>query len=70
MYGKNSMGMKKAKGMAKGGAVKKKAKGMAMGGAVKKKAKGMAMGGAVKGNMTVAQAKSFLKGKGFKVEKA
>ena len=44
MYGKNSMGMKKAKGMA--------------------------MGGAVKDNMTVAQARSFLKNKGFKVVKA
>jgi len=41
-----------------------------MGGAVKKKAKGMAMGGAVKDNMTVAQARSFLKNKGFKVVKA
>jgi len=40
----------------------KRVKGTAGGGASKKKAKGSAM--------TVAQAKSFLKGKGFKVEKS
>ena len=65
--------------MKKGGPVKppKSAKYMKSGGAVKppKSAKYMKSGGAVKGkkkdsDMTVAEARSFLKGKGYKVVKA
>ena len=67
MYGKKSMGMKK------GGAVKppKSAKYMKNGGPVKppKSAKYMKNGGPVTGNMTLAGARSFLKGKGYKVVK-
>tara|TARA_R100000655_G_scaffold107607_1_gene158269 strand:+ start:797 stop:976 length:180 start_codon:yes stop_codon:yes gene_type:complete len=55
----------KPKMMKKGGAASPKA--MRKGGAVKK-SKNSAKGGA--NGMTVAQARSFLKGKGYKVTKA